>query len=91
MWHTILISAHAVTATAALTAGVIAVPRARMFGVYLGALVAMEVFLVLAIAVEWGSTTPRPGLSSPRSPDLAPSWRGVACVRDGCDHEMTSA
>jgi len=53
MWHTILISAHAVTATAALTAGVIAVPRARMFGVYLGSLVAMEVFLVLAIAVEW--------------------------------------
>jgi len=53
MWHTILISAHAVTATAALTAGVIAIPRARMFGVYLGSLVAMEVFMVLAIAVEW--------------------------------------
>ncbi len=53
MWHTIFISTHAATATTALIAGIVAVPRGRLFGVYLASLVMMEVFLVLAIGVQW--------------------------------------
>lgn len=55
MWHTILITAHAVTATIALVAGIIAAARARLFGLYLAALVAMEAFLVLAVGAAWAS------------------------------------
>lgn len=58
MWHTLFIVIHAVTATVALLAGcvVIARPalgRGALFGTYWWSLVAMQVFLVLAIAVEW--------------------------------------
>lgn len=53
MWHTILITAHAVTATTALIAGSIALRWPRLFGAYLVSLVAMEVFLLLAIGEEW--------------------------------------
>lgn len=53
MWHAIFITAHAVTATIALLAGLIAMPRARLVGSYLASLVAMQVFLLLAIAAEW--------------------------------------
>lgn len=58
MWHTVFIVIHAVTATVALFAGCVviarpAVGRGALFGIYLWSLVAMEVFLVLAIAVEW--------------------------------------
>ena len=53
MWHTIFINVHAVTGTLALLAGSVALRRGALFGTYLWSLVAMEVFLVLAIAVEW--------------------------------------
>lgn len=58
MWHIIFISAHAVTATAALIAGLVAVAQGRLFGVYLGSLVLMEVFLLLAIGAGWSVTDP---------------------------------
>jgi len=53
VWHTIFITVHAASATTALIAGIVAVPRGRLFSVYLGSLVTMEVFLVLAIGVQW--------------------------------------
>lgn len=55
MWHTFFVAAHAVTATSALIAGVFTVLRSRLFGTYLGSLVAMEMFLVLAIIVQWSA------------------------------------
>lgn len=58
MWHTLFISAHAGTATVAFVAGVIALRRGWLFGLYLGSLVGMEVFLVGAIAVEWSANDP---------------------------------
>jgi hypothetical protein len=53
VWHTIFITAHAVTGALALLAGSVALRRGTLFGTYLWSLVGMEVFLVLAIAVEW--------------------------------------
>lgn len=53
MWHTVLIAAHAVSGTVALLAGCFALARGVLFGVYLWSLLAMEVFLVAAIAEEW--------------------------------------
>lgn len=53
MWHTIFIAVHAVTGGIALLAGCVAIGRRALFGTYLWSLVAMEVFLVLAIAAEW--------------------------------------
>lgn len=53
MWHTIFVTAHAITATGALIAGIFTLRRSRLFATYLGSLVSMEVFLVLAIAVQW--------------------------------------
>lgn len=53
MWHTIFITVHAVTGTLALLAGSVALRRGSLFGTYLWSLAGMEVFLVLAIAVEW--------------------------------------
>lgn len=53
MWHTIFVAAHAFTATSALIAGILTVLRSRSFATYLGSLVAMELFLMLAIAVQW--------------------------------------
>jgi hypothetical protein len=53
MWHTIVIAAHAVTGGVALLAGCVAIGRRALFGTYLWSLVAMEVFLVLAIAADW--------------------------------------
>jgi hypothetical protein len=55
MWHTIFVAAHAVTATTALITGVLTVVRSRLFGTYLGSLVAMEMFLVLAVSVQWSA------------------------------------
>lgn len=55
MWHTIFIAAHAVTATSALIAGILTVRRAPLFATYLGSLVAMQMFLVLAIAAQWSA------------------------------------
>lgn len=53
MWHTIFIAAHAATGGIALLAGCIAITGRALFATYLWSLVAMEVFLVLAIAAEW--------------------------------------
>ncbi|MFG7940266.1 MULTISPECIES: hypothetical protein [Streptomyces] len=54
MWRDTFIAVHTVTATIALAAGVVSLWRtAVFFAVYLWSLLAMEVFLVLAIAVEW--------------------------------------
>lgn len=53
MWHTIFIAAHAAAATVALLAGLLALARGALFRTYLWSLVAMEVFLVLALAAEW--------------------------------------
>lgn len=53
MWHTIFITVHAVTGGIALLAGCVAIARRALFGIYLWSLVAMQVFLILALAVEW--------------------------------------
>ena len=55
MWQTIFLAAHAVTATTALIIGIVTVLRSRLFGTYLGSLVAMETFLVLAVSVQWSA------------------------------------
>ena len=55
MWHTIFVAAHGVTATSALITGIFTVLRSRLFGTYLGSLVAMEMFLVLAVVVQWSA------------------------------------
>lgn len=83
MWHMILISAHAVAATAALIAGLVALPRARLFGVYLWCLVAMEVFLVAAIAVEWSVNvgTTRVIFSALAALGAVVVWRGLRARR----------
>lgn len=53
MWHTLFIAVHAVAGGVALLAGCVTIGRRALFGVYLWSLVAMELFLVLAIAAEW--------------------------------------
>jgi hypothetical protein len=53
MWHTILIAMHAGTGGIALLAGCVTIARRALFGTYFGTLIAMEVFLVLAVAAEW--------------------------------------
>lgn len=53
MWHTIFITVHAVTAGIAMLAGCVAIGHRALFGTYLWSLVAMEVFLVLAVIEEW--------------------------------------
>lgn len=53
MWHAIFIAVHAVTGGIALLAGCVAIGCRALFGTYLWSLVAMEVFLMLAIAAEW--------------------------------------
>lgn len=55
MWHTVLITIHAVTGVAALVAGCVALWRRAVFSIYLWSLVATILFLALAIAEEWGS------------------------------------
>jgi hypothetical protein len=53
MWHTIFIALHAATGLIALAAGLITVKAGRLFDVYLSALAAMTLFLVLAVIAEW--------------------------------------
>lgn len=56
MWHTILIAAHAGAGGIALLVGCVTITRRALFGIYFGALIAMEVFLLLAIATQWTAT-----------------------------------
>jgi hypothetical protein len=53
MWHTVLITAHASAGGLALLTGCVTIVRRTLFWTYFWALTAMEVFLVLAIAVAW--------------------------------------
>ncbi|HEV2778613.1 MAG TPA: hypothetical protein VGX25_04360 [Actinophytocola sp.] len=55
MWHTVLITVHAVAGVVAFVAGCLALRRDTAFPTYLWALVTTMVFLALAIAQEWGS------------------------------------
>lgn len=55
MWHTIVIALHATSGGIALLAGCVAIARGALFRIYLSSLVAMEVFLVLAIARDWAT------------------------------------
>ena len=55
MWHTVFITVHAVAGGIALLAGCVAIGRRPLFRTYLWSLVAMEVFLVLAIAEVWAT------------------------------------
>src|SRR3954470_11312568 len=55
VWHTIVIALHAITGGVALLAGCVTIGRRELFGTYLWSLVAMEVFLVVAIAAEWST------------------------------------
>lgn len=54
MWHAVLIALHAVTGTVAFVAGLVAHRRRALFDAYLWSLVATVVFLVTAVAEEWG-------------------------------------
>lgn len=51
--YTLLITLHAITASVALVAAVMARRHARWCATYVGALVAMLVFLVLAVGWDW--------------------------------------
>jgi hypothetical protein len=53
MWHTIFIALHAGTGLIALATGLITMRAGRLFDVYLAALAAMTLFLVLAVIAEW--------------------------------------
>ncbi len=53
MWHTVFIAVHAAAGLIAFGAGCVAIRRGGLFWTYLWSLVAMELFLVLAIAAEW--------------------------------------
>ncbi len=53
MWHTVFIAVHAAAGTLAFVAGCLALRRGTLFGTYLWSLVAMVVFLALAVTVEW--------------------------------------
>ncbi len=53
MWHTVFIAAHAAAAALAFVAGCIALRRGTLFGTYFWSLVAMVVFLALAVTAEW--------------------------------------
>lgn len=51
--YTLFITLHAITASVALVAAVVGRRRAPWFATYYGALVAMLVFLVLAVGSDW--------------------------------------
>jgi hypothetical protein len=56
MWHDILITAHAAAGGIALLAGALALRYRALFMTYLSSLVAMELFLALALAADWAAT-----------------------------------
>jgi hypothetical protein len=53
MWHTVLISLHAISGTVALLAGCLAHRGRALFETYLWSLVATIAFLGAAVAEEW--------------------------------------
>jgi len=53
MWHTALISVHALAGATALLAGCAALARRVLYRTYLASLATMELFLVLTIAAGW--------------------------------------
>jgi hypothetical protein len=53
MLHTILIAAHTASGLVAFVAGVVAIRRGRLFGVFLWSLFGTILFLVAALAVDW--------------------------------------
>ncbi|MPY78388.1 MAG: hypothetical protein GEV04_07800 [Actinophytocola sp.] len=57
MWHTALITLHAVAGVVALVSGLVTVRHGRLFDVYLWSLAGMAVFLLLAIASTWAEIT----------------------------------
>ncbi len=54
MWHTVLVTLHAVSGTVALLAGCVAHRARALFDTYLWALTCTVVFLGAAVAVDWG-------------------------------------
>lgn len=54
MWHSGFVALHAASAVVAFGAGCLALRRGRWYPTYLGAMIGMAVFLVLAVAVGWG-------------------------------------
>jgi hypothetical protein len=55
---TIFITVHAVAATTAFGAGLLAAPAGRFLGVYRGAMAVMALALVPAVLVDWSTTDP---------------------------------
>ncbi len=55
---TILITVHAVAATIAVGAGVLAAPAGRFLGLYRAAMAVMAAALVPAVLVDWSTTDP---------------------------------
>lgn len=53
MLHSTFIALHALAGTVAFAAGCVALRRGRGFPVYLWSMIAMTVFLVLAVVSEW--------------------------------------
>jgi hypothetical protein len=54
MWHSVLITLHAVAGTIAFVAGCVALRRGTLFATYLWSLVAAIGFVALAVVEEWG-------------------------------------
>lgn len=58
MLDTIAIAVHAVAATTAFGAGLLAAPAGRFLGVYRGAMAVMALALVPAVLGDWSTTDP---------------------------------
>lgn len=55
---TVFVTVHAVAATIAFGAGLLAAPAGRFLGVYRGAMAVMAAALVPAVVVDWSTTEP---------------------------------
>lgn len=55
MWHSTFIALHATAGVVAFGLGCLVLRRARLFPGYLGAMICMALFLVLAVAVGWAA------------------------------------
>jgi hypothetical protein len=58
VFETIVITVHAVAATTAFGAGLLAAPAGRYLGVYRGAMAVMALALLPAVLVDWSTTDP---------------------------------